>query len=469
MAYNVKLYKFGKKKNSTAQPGQEVQSLAFNCRLMDGSGMLNPTFLFDFSVILNEQPTGYNYAYVSEWNRYYFIKDWAYNLGLWNCSMTVDVLASWRYAIGSVNTFIKRCSYLNTKKHLEDRYPLQAEGDIINTIDPGNFSGNIDNGCFVLGITGMYSAVGSVNYYVTNRSGFNQLISKLFNSADYLNITEISDGLQKALFNPIQYINSVFFFPFPLSSITNKTAVAGVNYGWWGLSPLNNFYLLGTNPHVEMGITMSIPKHPNSASGGSWLNLSPYTTYNLIYHPYGQWMIDSTILCKYRTLVLAQTIDLISGNGTLYQSVYEENTGQNLQFDSRVTQIGVPISMAQMTRDVAGGVSSALGFAGSLFTGNVGGALTSAVSAAQSMIPKAQILGTNGGFNTYNLNVILQTQFMYPSNINPGIYGYPYYDNNTISAIPGYIEAEPGNNAIPCTDSELFEINSYFENGFYYE
>lgn len=470
MAYNCTLYKFAKKKNSTARPINTTPNLVMACRLMDNSGILNPTFRFDFAHILNEKATDYNYAYIAEFDRYYFINNWNYNLGLWDCEMSVDPLASFKTAIGNITTFVKRCSYTNSGGiYIDDRYPLRSVGDITNAMNAGPFTGNVNNGCFVLGIVGMYASTGSINYYVMDRTGFNTIISRLFSSTNYLNISDISDGLQKALFNPIQYIASAFYFPFSMTNITSKTAVTNVNFGWWSLTELSNIYLLGQQPHVEFTTTFTIPKHPNYASLGEYVNLSPFTKYTLIFHPYGQWEIDTTALSRYRTLVLQQSIDLISGSGVLYQGVYEENTETALYFDTRMAQIAVPISMAQVSADIMGAVGGGMGALASAFSGNVGGALGGLMSATSAMIPKAQIFGTNGGFNTYNFNIILQTQFMYHSFTNANIYGYPCYDNRTINTIPGYIEAEPGLNSFMCTESELDMINGFFENGFYYE
>lgn len=471
MAYNVTVYKFAKRKNSTKQPlGSEPQE-TFACKLNDGSGIIQPTFVFDFRNVLVNQPQDFNYAYVAEFNRYYFIDDWSYIDGLWMCKMTVDPLASWKTNIGSTSTFVKRCSHTNYKRYIDDKYPTIVRSEIKNLINAGNFTGNIGSGCFILGIVGSNGSggIGAVNYYVMGQSGFKNLINKVFLDTSWLNITEISDELQKAMFNPIQYIASAYYFPFALSNISSKTGTSTVKFGWWSITGLSDTYVLGASPHVEMNITFSIPKHPQSGTMGDWLNLNPYMRYTIMYHPYGQWDIDSTIMASYRTLCFAQTIDLISGRGTLYCGVYEETPETYMWFDSRMAQISVPISMAQIASDIASATGGAVGFIGSLATGNIGSALTSAVSTATAMIPKATITGTNGGFNTYNLNVILQTQVTYVAGENGTIYGYPFYDTIQISSVAGYIEAEPGNNAIPCTETELEEINSYFVNGFYYE
>lgn len=475
MAYQVTLYKqFQKRSNSTKQALANVDTnITLSCRLKDGSGMLEPTFLFDFSVILNEEPVYYNYAYVTIWNRYYYITDWSYNLGLWSCKMRVDVLASWKANIGSINTFIHYSSYDTSKRFPDDRYPTATLNNIQNVMNAGNFTGNINNGCFILGIVGSggSSSVGAVNYYVCSKTVLKIIIRKLFENTNWLNITDISENLQKALFNPIQYVVSCMYFPFAMSNITSKTVTTSIQFGWWTMTgvSLQELYVLNENPHVEFGFTMSIPKNPLAVSRGEYMNLAPYTNYYLMYLPYGTMTLDTTILVNYRTLICAQTIDLISGRGTLFLSGYEETTERNIQFEVREAQIAVPISLAQMSQDFMGLAGNAVNLAGSLSMSNLQGAIGSTLGMAQAMLPKADIIGGNGGFNTYNLNVILQAQFLTPAPENGQIFGYPTFTNGQIASYPGYIEAEPGNNDMPCTDAEKVEINNFFRSGFYYE
>ena len=74
--YTVSLWNYSKKENSTSQPDAGT-AYTVTCDLMDGSGMLAPT------VVLNgDNPTAYNYAYIEEFSRYYFINNWRYSLGL---------------------------------------------------------------------------------------------------------------------------------------------------------------------------------------------------------------------------------------------------------------------------------------------------------------------------------------------------------------------------------------------------
>lgn len=473
MGYTLTFYKFAKRKNSTAQPGALTPSLVFAGKLMDNSGVLTPSFLVNFSTILNENAYDYNYAYVTEWDRYYFVRDWSYELGQWKCNLIADVLATWKTQIGAINTYIRYSSYDTSKRFPDDRFPMATLNNIENVMNAGNFTGNIDNGCFVLGIVGSggSGSNGAVNYYVCSKTVLKIIIRKLFENTNWLNISEISADLQKALFNPIQYVVSCMYFPFAMSNINSKTAVTSINFGWWTMTgvSLQELYILDAAPHVELGFTMSIPKHPDATSRGQFMNLNPYTNYYLMYLPYGTFALDTTILVNYRTLICAQTIDLITGRGTMFLSCYNETTEANDQFDVREAQIAVPIQLAQMSRDVLNAIGSAVNIGASYNLGSVQGMVGGTIDMIKSMLPKLELVGSAGGFNTYNLNVILQAQFCTAGPENSTIFGNPTFQNGTISSYPGYIEAEPGNNSIPCFEEELSEINNYFVSGFYYE
>ena len=70
----------------------------FSGSLKDETSVTAPIVLMEI-----ENPTGYNYAYIPEFGRYYFIRDMTVvRTGLWRISMQVDVLESFRnYILGS--------------------------------------------------------------------------------------------------------------------------------------------------------------------------------------------------------------------------------------------------------------------------------------------------------------------------------------------------------------------------------
>ena len=73
MSFQVSLFQFSKKENSTGRPAAGSGAY-FSCVLKDGTGVLNPVITLDMG--LNESPTKYNYAYINTFGRYYFINEW---------------------------------------------------------------------------------------------------------------------------------------------------------------------------------------------------------------------------------------------------------------------------------------------------------------------------------------------------------------------------------------------------------
>lgn len=74
--------------------------------LRDESSVINPSFL-----IQHANPTGYNYCYISEFGRYYFITDIvSVRTNLWRINCTVDVLMSFKTQILNLNVTVSNIS-----------------------------------------------------------------------------------------------------------------------------------------------------------------------------------------------------------------------------------------------------------------------------------------------------------------------------------------------------------------------
>lgn len=114
----VYLWNLSKTCNSTLKPS--VIGSEFLCEFIEPLNILTPTLKFHFNT--RNQHTGndilpdvvvppYNYAQIQEFgNRYYFITNWTYSDGFWYADFDVDVLASWRTAIGNDAEFILRAT-----------------------------------------------------------------------------------------------------------------------------------------------------------------------------------------------------------------------------------------------------------------------------------------------------------------------------------------------------------------------
>lgn len=84
----------------TLSPGTE-----FTCLLKDNCSILNPVI----DVSSNSNLSGYNYMYIPEFDRYYFINDIAsLHNNIWRISGHVDVLETYKTAILNNQAVVRR-------------------------------------------------------------------------------------------------------------------------------------------------------------------------------------------------------------------------------------------------------------------------------------------------------------------------------------------------------------------------
>lgn len=109
------------------------------------TNVINPEILIEHT-----NPTGYNYAYIPEFNRYYFINEFtAVRNGLWRVRLAVDVLETYKTQIKQMASIIdKQQNKGNSNLYLNDgSYVIDSRS--YNTIL--NFSGGFNNvGEFIL-------------------------------------------------------------------------------------------------------------------------------------------------------------------------------------------------------------------------------------------------------------------------------------------------------------------------------
>ena len=93
--------------------------------LREGSSVVDPVILFE----LDENPTLYNYAIITEFNRSYFITDWVCErTGLWRATMHCDVLSSfWNRGISSSMCVVGRNEYQRQDDLIDDQMYFTAD------------------------------------------------------------------------------------------------------------------------------------------------------------------------------------------------------------------------------------------------------------------------------------------------------------------------------------------------------
>lgn len=469
MAFDVTLYTFSKRKNSTAIPsGGSV----FTGLMREPCGVIRPSVSFEFASGVN--PSTYNYAYIPTFGRYYFVTEWTSVGRLWVCSMEVDALASWAEDIGNQYLYVARSANRKNGNIADGFYPILSDYSLAKCQFPSDYSSRIGSGWFVVGIINSDAdAVGAVSYYVFTPPQFSAFKEALMTTSTWTGVADITEELLKTLFNPFQYIVSCKWFPYqpPLGN-----TISSLPFGWWTfkaacqeLSPIVQYQWR----RLEIQ-SADIPKHPQAAARGDYLNNEPFSEYELAYAPYGLVRLPGWINIDNSALIIREIIDFITGNSTLI--VYASNTAEQQQVAAEVSApIAIDIQIAQTSVDYASSIRS-LGAAAANFARlDFKGALADAASGIASAVtsaPTVQTSGRNGGFSdlaVFDAYITLHCKFYKVADHANRLLGSPLCEDARIDTLPGYLEVLNPHVNIPCTRTEQDMIEAFMSSGFFFE
>lgn len=353
------LWSFDKKKNSTKIPSDAGTRM---------EGELKTSFnVIGLEILLNlgtftYTPT-FNYAYVPQLRRYYFITDWLYTGGLWTAVLAVDVLATYKTEIGNSIQYVTRAYSSYDPNIIDTAYPTKADGLVRSndSLSPADFWGAAvtgTEGLIVMGTVGSSaSTIGAVTYYALSMSSFSAFCQAMLGSPNWMNISaaEISTDLQKALINPTQYIVSCRWYPIKAATFTGGSAVSTINLGWWSFSVGARVLSTVGSAWVERENYFTIPKHPQRSGRYAYLDLSPYSTYMLRMLPFGIFEIDSTELYDKDQLGVLVEMNLMTGNATLKvaaKKVTDLQFNYNNAFLVTEAMVGVTLPVGQVSADI---------------------------------------------------------------------------------------------------------------------
>lgn len=374
MGITAYFYKNPKKINSTKLPTQQAGDFAITVELKDVTNLFTPSIVLTTGLFMNGQniknPMEFNYCYLPDFSRYYFIREWSWILGRWECALEVDVLASFKTQIGDTTAYVLR-SYSQADADIVDtKYPVKAAdadsayqtktyGPNYSIWNTNLYGAAISEGFYCVAIVNNDSgSIGAVSHYAMAPRVAAELMNKLYSAPSWLNIQDanISEDLQKMLFNPMQYITSIMWIPTGLDT-TNVTVIHTIPYGWWSLTLTGNVYKIGAG-EIAKSLTYQIPvsQHPQYSAKRHWVQLSPFTTAALYVTPFGFIPLDTSKIYGATHIDLEVRIDIITGKGTLLLSSHKtvgNTTTYGGMFYSTVAQVGVPISIAQMSVDMS--------------------------------------------------------------------------------------------------------------------
>lgn len=380
--FTIKMYQFNKKINSTKKP-DNVPGTDFECEMKDSSSILFPVVDIRWGSTVTPIPL-FNYAYISDFNRYYWIDDIEYNMGYWTISMHCDALASFQTDIFNSREYVVRSAsnYDDTiadTLYLTKSYPYETEvlhssykgigGDLTKVYVEANgttttqsyFGVGLTSGTFVIGIVGNNTT--GVTFYSMSNANFKTFINNAltFSPSD---MTDVSSGVANAVFNPIQYITSVRWFPIApaYTSTTSSIKVGGYTIpGGYTAGVLSASAI----SHVLMEIDI-----PKNYSSRKYTNLSPYTELSLVFQPFGVIPLDTTKLYNSNSISIEIVIDFCGGMCNL--NISRESKTSTPSISALVYSVsmdyGVTLPISSLVMDwKAGAIVSSMQFLKTLF------------------------------------------------------------------------------------------------------
>ena len=468
MAFPVSLWKINKKENSTYRPTGSATT--YQCVSNADFDILNPDI--PLNIGLAENPTAWNYAYISAFNRYYFITDWRVQNGMWWCSLKCDVLASWRDEIGGQVLYVDRSAAEFDGNIVDTTYPATADFSVTSvpfTLTDADqhawkTNGAYADGTFIMGVIGKG---GAVNFWAFPYTHYLNFMKAVFNY-DY----GFADEQVKAVFNPIQYITSVIWVPFVYAG----TGTVNVDFGWWTIGDQSSgAYSLGAGAVHTFNVTVNLPKHPQQTRG-AWLNGSQFTRYKLKLPCYGILDVQGFDMVDATSITISVDLDMSTGKAIAYikpntvsvnTQVVEFQAGVNVQVSQiQSSMISMGANWLRNTGSVGEYVSNSIAGA---FAG-MGGLLSGLTNLANfDFSDKVSTAGTTGSMAATLIDGALIGVFQMLADENLPDRGRPLCKRRTVGNLTGFMQISDADISIPCTLSELAQIRGYMNGGFFYE
>ena len=475
----VVLYKqFNKDINSTKLPASAAGT-TYQADIYDPCSIINPVIILNVGGT-ELQTQGYNYAWIPNFGgRFYWITDMIYQEGRWFVHLDVDVLATYKAAIGETTQYVLRASSQYDEWITDDLYPTNSgESQLVSSITgswPNDhpFASQISTGIFICGIVGGTPTFGAVRYYAFTISQFNDFVSYLLGNTGYLgDLGDITDDMAKLILNPLQYVQSCFWFPYAISPLGGS--VSTIRVGWWDVTCSASLVTLNDNLATSfLQFTFpSVPVHPQAATIGAYLRRSPYSHYRIWVPPIGLVDIPADLFYDVTSVDVYYHVDLISGKAVvdLYGTTSTAGAGsKHLHSASAQLAVEVPIAQILGTANyiVQGGrqIMSGEIFAGihNIVHGGIGAWLGTQVSGGS-------IQGGAGTTSVFGIKPTIELTYTPVAESAPALLGRPLCQLKRIDTLSGFIMCGHAHVSIyRAIKQELEQIETFMNEGFYYE
>ena len=463
----VVFYNHAKRSNSTKLPtgGETIP-----CFLKDNCSVISPVL-----EIKRETKPSYNYAYISDFGRYYYVTEWIYNKGLWSCSLSVDVLTSWLNEIKATQAQVLFSSSLYDLDVIDNRvasigtYRRKSyTADFVGTLTGQNVTPSGTFAINALSNASTWATGTTTTYFMT----YQQM--QLF--ARELVTPSVWEGLKQFFSNPMDGITECYYIPLDISKYIDLTVDGAVQIGDYTFPTATAKKAVSTNFALRSYTTnIDIP----------WLyddfrRLAPYTELTMFVPFCGAKPINPEMVYDIDKLFIDYSVDIVTGN--IQAIVY--NKEELLEEFSGNCKITLPVGQTQSrVESVIGATGGAITAIAGFASGNVALGATGVLSAISSVITPASVKAT-GGMSGTILGAILGNDLMRwqkfrlsatsrdtaddPENMR-AVVGNALNKVTTLSNLTGYVQCYGASVKASATSGEIAMINDYLNSGIYLE
>lgn len=442
MAISVAFGNTDKRRNSTLVPGVGA---SYQCLLKDATSIITPTIQ-----LYSESFPDYNYCYISEFHRYYFISDIVSESAcIWNLSCEVDVLATYADEIKATPAFVMYAQSIGYPMIPDSRMPItdSFSSEAVATSAWPMYS---DSGTY---ITSVISKGGSSGGFAKNYAMTTGELSAL---ADRMLDPSILDAVKD------------YYLGQPADAVVGCTWIpVGSAYVGQGSSEItafgNELGLSGTTaiPVVTGDVSVSVPLKYVDTETGSWQdyrNFEPYSKYLITLPGVGETDLPMislasqqdggtsvNIKCMYSLSTIDGVITWIITGGSGFKPVLTATGSLGTQMPVAGKSINIGGIIGAQATGTVGIAQLAVG----LTTGNplamISGGATALASMTRAIQNNFSVSGSVGGRGVKDLNskiTVVRQSYLTSDTVSnvKDVIGRPYFGKAVLGSLTGLVK-----------------------------
>lgn len=464
---DVLFYSHNKRNNSLKLP---TGGTSIPCVLKDSTSLTAPVL-----ELKTATRPDYNYAYISDFGRYYYVTEWIYDKGIWSCSLTVDVLTSWRSNILNTTAYVEYSSSAYSNSIIDPRMMSSEEKMYAHWEEPAESAIFNTDGCYILSIisTDANGYNGACAVYALTQSQLSEFSAKI-TAQSFLD--GVWAGIKNAFNNPFDAIVSCRWIPFSYSMLSGTEKEIVVVYAGIGV---NGKLLTSNFATSEFGTAI-----PSRIEGKNYTDVAPFVT-GVLYLPFvGTVPLDLSVFYPSNYIYMKIVCDVVTGDlvytlgqsADSFVSTYSGNCATQIPLSNNMVD---SLGMLASSSGIIGGLSATVAGIVKKDPKLISKGLGAAGFGTYGTVRSAEVhTQTNGAISsrvgahvqrTIELVLIRSSVPDFTGTERKETIGLPCFRTNLLSALSGYCQCSGASVSAPATDNELALINDYLNSGIYIE